>query len=120
MKNLVVVSLLLSFMVLLSTAAAQNEATPPALVFTENNTVTLHGDRVNVREAANSKAKVVDNLAIGMQLIIVKQEEKLFTQNELTNYWYRVSYNKDGKKKRRLYLGRVDCSGEPRRRLIYD
>jgi hypothetical protein len=100
MKKLLFCYLLVAaYFVMASHAFAQNKAEPPALVYAENSSQLLHGDRVNVRDAANSKAKVIDNLAIGTAIKIVKQDEKLFTQNELTNYWYKVSYTKDGKTK---------------------
>jgi hypothetical protein len=79
------------------TAKAQDD--PISIPFKEGEKYRLHADRVNVRTAAQADAKVVDNLPIATWITIVAQQEKTFKQSGVNNYWYKISYEKDGKTK---------------------
>ena len=54
--------------------------------------VLLFGDKVNVRGTASPDGKVVAQLPIGAEVMIVEKTEELYTLNDYTEEWYKVEF----------------------------
>lgn len=65
--------------------------------FQSGNAVTLFADAVNMREAPNTKSKIVAKLPMGAAVTIQGEPEGEFEVNGMTGDWYPVLATVDGK-----------------------
>ncbi|MCZ8343613.1 MAG: SH3 domain-containing protein [Leptospira sp.] len=56
-------------------------------------TYRIFGDKVNLREDANTKSKIVTSLKAGDKVQILEKANILFEQNQLKENWYKVKTN---------------------------
>lgn len=55
--------------------------------------VRLYGDSVNVRKSPKLDAVVLGKLPIGKELVLLEKTDVILTQNQITDYWYQVSWD---------------------------
>jgi hypothetical protein len=99
MKNFLIVVLLAVCQIATFVPSAKAQDDVISMPFKDGEKYRLHGDRVNVRNLPKTDAKVVDNLPIATWITVVECQEQTFKQNNINNYWYEISYEKNGKTK---------------------
>ncbi len=60
--------------------------------YTPGQVVILFADKVNVRNAPDPKARIMDRLPIGSRLQILEESAQAYTFNGYTESWYKVKY----------------------------